>query len=80
MLVLEAWILTCGDSLVEKCQEECPARVSIARMSCQECPAKVSSKSPCASVKEDCQKRVSSNSVKQECQERVCSKERQERV
>ena len=67
MLVLEVWIVTLGESLVENAcfgmssksvKKERPARVSSKTVK-QECPAKVSSKS----VKQECPAGVSSRSV-----------------
>ena len=88
MLVLEAWIVTFGESLVENAclgslssksvQQECLASVS-----CQECPAGVSSKSvkemSSKSVYKKCHARVRSKSVQKKCQARLYSK-CQERV
>ena len=94
MFVLEAWILTFGESLVENALSSRVSRKSVkkecltksvkkecqARVSFQECPARVSSKS----VKKECPARVSTKRVKKGCQERVSCKsahqECQERV
>ena len=71
MLVLEAWIVTFGESLVGNVgfASLCPARVS-SRVSWksvqQECLAK--------SAQQECQARVSSKMSSKECQERVSSK------
>ena len=89
MLVLEAWIVTFGESLVvssKSVKQECPdksvkheraARVSSKRKSVkQECPAKASSKS----VQQEGQARVSRKSVKKECIGKSVKKKCQARV
>ena len=77
MLVLEAWLVTFGESLVENAcfgslsgLQGCPDKRGK-----QECQARVSSKSvkkecQAKSVQQECLAGVSCNSVQQECQSR----------
>ena len=81
MLVLEAWIVTFGESLVEVSWKMLVLKALSGLQECpdkrgkQECQARVSSKSvqkecQAKSVQKECLAGVSCNSVQQECQSR----------